>query len=104
MVIASRRVRWKASTLHKKGDKQNHKSEKPNTGVAAGRGDGGKIRQRETFKQCLEKGNPSIQIDKVRGGGKQHGTKRRQADSQILGGTMEVEVVEENVRKFERCW
>ncbi|GAU36166.1 hypothetical protein TSUD_275250 [Trifolium subterraneum] len=100
--------------LHQRGDKYQKKGNQlntymaaenqQNTGMAAGKGVGGEVRQGVTFKQCLVTENPGIQTGKETGGGRKQASKRRQKESQILEGTKEVAVVEGNMRKFEKCW
>ncbi|MCI29934.1 hypothetical protein A2U01_0051143, partial [Trifolium medium] len=75
------------------------------TNMVPGKGIGGEVRQGVSFKQSLAKVDLStLNADKRKGGLKQPGTRRGLTTTQILEGTMEVAVVEENMKKFEKCW
>ncbi|MCI71546.1 hypothetical protein A2U01_0092809, partial [Trifolium medium] len=70
--------------------------------MVPGKGIGGEVRQGVSFKQSLAKVDPSTNNAANRRGGFKHpGTRRELTATQILEGTMEVAVVEENMKKYE---
>ncbi|CAJ2628136.1 unnamed protein product [Trifolium pratense] len=73
--------------------------------MAPGKGFGGDVRQGVSYKQSLAKVDPpTIIADNWRGGFKQLGSRRELTATQIRESTMDVAVVEENMKKFEKCW
>ncbi|MCI12355.1 hypothetical protein A2U01_0033459, partial [Trifolium medium] len=90
--------------LHQRGEKQTNKGKAPTTDSEPGKGVGGEVRQGFTFKQSLVKGGTVIQNHEYGVRMKKPNAKRRLTTPQILNGTMEVEVVQENMKMFEKCW
>ncbi|WJX68791.1 hypothetical protein P8452_53129 [Trifolium repens] len=86
--------------MHHRGDEHGYKGKqsvlKPNSHL---RGVGGGTKQGISFKQSLMNGGNHIQ-----NGGNKHNIKKKLTETQILEGTMEVAVVEENLKKYEKCW
>ncbi|GAU27248.1 hypothetical protein TSUD_125280 [Trifolium subterraneum] len=90
--------------MHQRGEKHPSRGKNPSSDTEPRKVVGGVIRRGVTFKQSLVKGinatrNPGIDV-----GCKKPNTKRKVLASQSTDGCMEVEIVPENVTKFEKCW
>ncbi|MCI07766.1 RNA-binding protein 25-like, partial [Trifolium medium] len=89
--------------MHQRDSKPPDRGKQPTTYIVPvpGKGFGGEVRQGVSFKQSLARVDQStLDAGNRKGGFKQTGPSR----AQILEGTMEVAVVEENLKKFEKCW
>ncbi|WJX26817.1 hypothetical protein P8452_15693 [Trifolium repens] len=86
--------------MHHRSDEHGYKGKqpalKPNPQL---RGVGSEINQGNSYKQRLVNGKNHIHK-----GGNKENTKKKLIETQILEGTMEVLVVEENLKKYEKCW
>ncbi|WJX50132.1 hypothetical protein P8452_36478 [Trifolium repens] len=98
--------------MHQRGDERVYKGKQPEykpkeqvcgAGGEAkqGGGAGGQAKHGVSFKQCLVNANTN---NHKGDGGKKSYTKKNFSEKQILEGTMEVTVVEENLKKYESCW
>ncbi|MCH99441.1 RNA-binding protein 25-like, partial [Trifolium medium] len=91
--------------LHQRGEQHPSRGKQPTTNTAVGKGVGGEVRHGVTFKQSVVKDVPLPQIaDNGRTERRIPVPKRRLTEAQILEGTMEVDVIEENMTKFQKCW
>jgi hypothetical protein len=88
--------------MHQRSDDHDHKGKqtafKPKSQIRDGEGG---IKPGISFKQSLINGKKHIQIGE---GGKKQYNRKKLTDTQILDGTMEIAVVEANLKKYENCW
>ncbi|MCH80228.1 RNA-binding protein 25-like [Trifolium medium] len=84
---------------HLRGEDQSNKGKLVQINGSTGKGDGGMLKQGTSFKQTLVGGVPLPQQNNTVGRKKSY-QKQRLTESQILERTMEVDVVEENIKKF----